>query len=465
MRSLTADELRSLYLRFFQERDHAIVRSASLIPANDPTVLFTTAGMHPLIPYLLGQEHPSGDMLVGFQKCLRTTDIDEVGDATHLTLFEMLGNWSLGAYFKEASIRWTFEFLTRKDCLDIPVGKLWVTVFAGNVEAPRDEESARIWRSVGIASDRIAFLGTDHNWWALGPEGPCGPDTEVFIDMIGRACHGEDAKTQCLPGVCSGDRFFEVWNNVFMGFDRQGGALLPLPKRNVDTGMGLERTLAALKQVDSVYETLPLATIKDAIAMCSDAVADRLTSEAGVRALRILTDHLRAAVFILGDQSTVLPSNQSAGYVLRRLIRRSARFCQYLDIGSRDWAGVADVVIGHYGNAYPELQQNSARIKSELAKELDRFDRTLARGMARLQKELARAAGEGSSQLLGEIAFHLYDTYGFPIELTKEIAAEHGIGVDEADYERRLADHQQKSRSASIAAASRPAGHPENLQR
>jgi alanyl-tRNA synthetase len=452
MRSLTGDELRSLFVDFFLERSHALIPSASLIPADDPTVLFTSAGMQPLVPYLLGREHSNGDMLVGFQKCLRTTDIDEVGDATHLTLFEMLGNWSLGAYFKNESIRWTFEFLTSADGLGIALGELWVTVFAGNEDAPRDDESAQIWRSVGVAPERIVYLGVEDNWWSAGPEGPCGPDTEIFVDTTGRTCPGEDEK-QCVPGRCAGERFVEIWNNVFMTFNRQGEELSPLPKRNVDTGMGLERAVAMISGAGSVYDVAPLATIRAAVAACSKAAPGSLTSEAGVRALRILTDHLRTAVFVLGDPGAVQPSNQGAGYVLRRIIRRSARFCQQLDIEPREWAMVAPVVIDHYGKAYPELVSNADRIASELAKELERFDKTLVRGLSQLHKELAKLAEEGSVTLSGESAFHLYDTYGFPIELTKEIAAEQGISIDEADYERRLAEHREKSRLASVAAA------------
>lgn len=452
MRSLTGDELRSLFLNFFLERSHALIPSASLIPAEDPTVLFTSAGMQPLVPYLLGREHSNGDKLVGFQKCVRTVDIDEVGDATHLTLFEMLGNWSLGAYFKNESIRWSFEFLTRPEFLGIAVSDLWVTVFEGNDEVPRDEESAQAWLSAGIPPERVVYLGVEDNWWSLGSEGPCGPDTEIFFDTTGRICADEDEQ-QCVPGRCAGERFFEVWNNVFMTFNRQAGVLSPLPKRNVDTGMGLERTAAVLSGADSVYDIAPLSTIMAAVAARSKAAPDSLASEAGIRALRILTDHLRTAVFVLGDQSLVQPSNQGAGYVLRRVIRRSARLCQQFEIDPREWAAVAREVIDHYGTAYPELAANSDRIASELVKELDRFEATLVRGLGQLQKELAKLAEEGSATLSGESVFHLYDTYGFPIELTKEIAAEQGVSIDEADYERRIAEHREKSRLASVAAA------------
>lgn len=341
--------------------------------------------------------------------------------------------------------------MTSADGLGIAPGDLWVTVFAGNDEVPRDDESAGIWRSAGIPPERIVFLGAADNWWALGPQGPCGPDTEIFVDTTGRTCPGEDAK-ECVPGGCAGERFVEIWNNVFMTFNRQAGVLSPLPKRNVDTGMGLERTSAVLSRAGSVYDVAPIATIMAAVAASSKAAPGSRTSEASVRALRILTDHLRTAVFVLGDQSAVQPSNQGAGYVLRRIIRRSARFCQQLDIDPRDWAMIAPVVIDHYGKAYPELVSNADRIASELAKELDRFDRTLVRGLGQLHKELAKLAEDGSVTLSGESAFHLYDTYGFPIELTREIAAEHGIFTDEAGYQRRLARHREKSRSASVAA-------------
>ena len=243
-----------------------MIPSASLVPSDDPSVLFTTAGMHPLVPYLLGREHPSGDMLVNYQKCVRTSDIEEVGDATHLTFFEMLGNWSLGAYFKQDSITWSYEFLTGPDYLNIPADRLWVTVFEGNKDAPRDEEAARIWRSLGIPESRIVYLGAEHNWWAVGPEGPCGPDTEIFVDTREGPCEDEDPERECLPGLCRHERFFEIWNNVFMTFERQGEELRELPQRNVDTGMGLERTLAVLNEVDSVFETHPLVEIKQGLA-------------------------------------------------------------------------------------------------------------------------------------------------------------------------------------------------------
>jgi alanyl-tRNA synthetase len=433
-----------MYIAFFKERGHEVIPSASLIPDNDPSVLFTTAGMHPLVPYLLGRDHASGSRLVDYQKCIRTTDIEEVGDLTHLTFFEMLGNWSLGDYYRNESIAWSFEFLTREDYLGIPASSIWVTVFAGTDDVPRDEESAGIWERLGIARDRIVFLGMEHNWWAVGDDGPCGPDTEIFIDMTSAPCANG---VQCLPGLCSCGRFFEIWNNVFMSYVRRGGELHDLPKKNVDTGMGFERTLAALNRVDSVYETSALKPIVDRLVSLSsyDDAAIRATPEL-TRALRIITDHLKASVFILGDDRVVTPSNQGQGYVLRRLIRRAIRFCGLLGVTHQAWAESAQTVLDMFGEVYPELARNSGRIHAQLALECDRFERTLEKGTILLQKEIADLQARNQSQIGGETAFRLYDTYGFPIEFTEELAAEHHLSVDRNDYERRFAEHRDRSK-------------------
>jgi alanyl-tRNA synthetase len=447
---LTADQLRTMYLSFFAERGHAVLPSASLVPSDDPTVLFTTAGMHPLVPYLLGRPHPSGDKLVDCQKCVRTDDIDEVGDASHVTFFEMLGNWSLGAYFKQESITWSYEFLTGADHLNVPHDRLWVTVFAGDDNAPRDEEAAAVWRSLGIDPRRIVYLGAEHNWWQVGPEGPCGPDTEIFVDTRDAPCPDEDPETECLPGLCKHERFFEIWNNVFMTFERRGGELRQLPKRNVDTGMGMERTLAVLNGVESVYETHPLVEVKRALAglfPASTPAPDR-----GERVLRILTDHLRTSVFILGDQNPVEPSNQGRGYVLRRLIRRAARLCHQAGVDASGWAEVSKEVVRAYGPAYPELEKRSSEITEQLVAELDRFRRTLARGSARIQRELARLRDSGARVLPGDVAFQLYETYGFPVELTQELASEEGVAVDLDGYRRSEERHREASRSVVQAA-------------
>jgi alanyl-tRNA synthetase len=328
---IEADGLRSMFLAFFAERGHAILPSASLIAEGDPSVLFTTAGVHPLVPYLRGRPHPAGRLLADCQKCLRTTDITEVSDATHLTFFEMLGNWSLGAYVRWESITWSYELLTRDDLLAIAPQRLWISVFAGNQATPADAEAAGSWRALGIPAERIVYLGEEPYWWALGPEGPCGPDTEVFVDTTGVPC--DQGEAGCLPGTCDCGRFVEVWNNVFLTFQRRGGQLLALPRVKVDTGMGLERMLTVLDGTASVYQTAPLAAIHQRIASLSPTgVEERPSHPELVRALRILTDHLRSAVFILGDQAGVLPSNQGRGYVLRRLIRRGVRACQTLGI-------------------------------------------------------------------------------------------------------------------------------------
>jgi alanyl-tRNA synthetase len=450
---LTADQLRTMYLSFFAERGHVVIPSASLVPSDDPTVLFTTAGMHPLVPYLLGRPHPSGDKLVDFQKCVRTDDIDEVGDASHVTFFEMLGNWSLGAYFKRESITWSYEFLTGADHLNIPHDRLWVTVFEGDEDVPRDEESAAVWRSLGIDRHRIVYLGAEHNWWQLGPEGPCGPDTEIFVDTRGAPCPDEDPERECLPGLCKHERFFEIWNNVFMTFERRGGELRELPKRNVDTGMGVERTLAVLNGVDSVYETHPLVEVKRAVAgLFSASTTSTLGPERAERTLRILTDHLRTSVFILGDQNPVEPSNQGRGYVLRRLIRRAARLCHQAGVDATAWAQASEEVVRAYGPVYPELEKRSGEITEQLLAELARFRRTLARGSARIERELARLRESGARVLPGDVAFQLYETYGFPVELTQELAAEEGIAVDLDGYRRSEELHREASRSVVQAA-------------
>jgi alanyl-tRNA synthetase len=450
--ALTTDTLRRMYLSFFAERGHAVIPSASLVPSDDPSVLFTTAGMHPLVPYLLGRPHPGGDMLVDYQKCVRTNDIEEVGDATHLTFFEMLGNWSLGAYFKQESITWSHEFLTGAQYLNIPGDQLWVTVFAGNQDAPRDEEAAAIWRSLGIDQRRIVYLGAEHNWWAVGPEGPCGPDTEIFVDTRGRPCPDEDPARECLPGLCQHERFFEIWNNVFMTFERRGGELRELPERNVDTGMGLERTLAVLNRVDSVYETHPLVEIGQGLAQLLTGARSTVPPERAERTLRILTDHLRTSVFMLGDQNPVEPSNQGRGYVLRRLIRRAARVCHQAGFDASAWADASKEVVRLYGSAYPELERRSADIAEQLAAELNRFQKTLERGSAHIQRELRRLRGSHQKVLAGDVAFQLYETYGFPVELTQELAGEEGVQVDLEGYRRSQEQHREASKSVMRAA-------------
>jgi alanyl-tRNA synthetase len=441
--ALTADELRSRYLEFFKDRDHVVIPSAPLVPENDPSVLFTTAGMHPLAPYLLGRPHPSGKRLVDYQKCVRTTDIDEVGDSTHLTLFEMLGNWSLDDYFKDESIRWSYEFLTRPDCLNIPAELIHVSVFAGDENAPRDEEAARIWQSLGIPFERIAFLSAEHNWWAAGDEGPCGPDTEIFVDMTQEPC---DRGAGCIAGSCACGRFFEIWNNVFMSYHRSNGVTTLLAAHNVDTGMGLERTLAVLNGVETVYDTPDFRPIVQALVDASGRSYERIVADQHVKALRIVSDHLRTAVFILGDQGGVTPSNQGQGYVLRRLIRRAIRFCDALAIDPVRWVDAAKIVIDLYRKAYPELEAAASRIHQELLLELERFQQTLAKGTRALEQEIERLKAAGETALPGVFTFRLYDTYGFPVEFTQELAAEHGMTVDLQDFHGRFDEHRVRSK-------------------
>ncbi len=441
---IDGDELRSKYLKFFEERGHAVIPSASVIPDNDPSVLFTTAGMHPLVPYLMGKPHPAGVRLVDVQKCVRTNDIEEVGDSTHLTFFEMLGNWSLGEYFKQESITWSWEFLTSPEWLGIPKERIAVSCFAGGLGVERDDVSYQVWRGLGVPDERIAFLGIEDNWWATGDEGPCGPDTEIFYDTVGHACaNGAD----CKPG-CACKRWVEIWNNVFMAYNRQAGQVLDLPKRNVDTGMGLERTLAVLNGAETVYETTSFRPIVEAlIAQSKYGEAEIRAKPELLRALRVVSDHLRTSVFIIGDERGTAPSNQGAGYVLRRLIRRAIRFCDTLGIAAEAWVDTHKVVIGLFERAYPELRQNSERIAHELAVEHARFDQALKTGIKLLAKDIDDLKLSGSTVLPGESAFKLYDTFGFPIEFTIELAAEQGFSVDMEGYERRFAEHREASKT------------------
>lgn len=445
-RELTTPELRSMFLEFFRARGHAVIPSASLVPDRDGSVLFTTAGMHPLVPYLMGAEHPAGTRLTNSQKCVRTNDIDEVGDLTHLTFFEMLGNWSLGDFGKKESIGWSYEFLTGEEYLGIPHDLIWVTVFEGEEGVPRDEEAAELWRSHGFSDDRIIFLGREHNWWAAGPEGPCGPDTEIFIDRTQEPC--SEGADKCLPGVCDCGRWFEVWNNVFMSYNRQGEDLLELPRQNIDTGMGLERTLAVLNGVESVYETSSLKQLVDRMIELSGKTRDEVYGdERLLKAVRVLSDHLRTATFMIGDEMSVRPSNTGQGYVLRRIIRRAVRYCDVLGVQPEDWVETANLVIDDYGSHYEELEKGRETILTELRGEKDRFSATLAKGTKMLEKEIERLKEEGKTVLEGDVGFRLYDTYGFPVEFTEELLEEAGLSLDMERFEAAFAEHQEKSKS------------------
>ncbi|MBD5085873.1 MAG: alanine--tRNA ligase [Clostridiales bacterium] len=430
-------ELREKYLKFFESKGHKIIPSASLIPENDPSVLFTTAGMHPLVPYLLGQKHPAGNRLCDVQKCVRTGDIEEVGDATHCTFFEMLGNWSLGDYFRKESINFSFEFLTK--VLGIPVEKIAVTVFAGDEDCARDEEAADTWASLGIPRERIFYLPKANNWWYAGSTGPCGSDTEIFIDTGKAPC-----SDHCDPS-CDCGKWVEIWNNVFMEFNRNAeGKFEKLSQQNVDTGMGLERTICMLNGYKSVYETDLFA---GAIAkICSLAGKKYGEDEADTRAMRIIADHIRTATFLLGDENGIVPSNVDQGYVLRRLIRRSVRFARQLGIEPQSLVEIAKLYVEQYKSVYDELERNSQKIEDELVKEIDKFSKTLEDGIKQLDKVLQFVKGD---TLNGKTAFRLYDTYGFPIEMTQEICKEKGFAVDIKGYKAAQEEHIKKSQQGA----------------
>ncbi len=446
MKTVTSDQLRKLFLDFFQSKGHAVIPSASLIPENDPTVLFTTAGMHPLVPYLMGQKHPSGNRLVNVQKCIRTGDIDDVGDASHLTFFEMLGNWSLGDFFKKEMIPWSWEFLTSKEWLGLDPDKLAFSVFEGDETAPRDIESHDLWVQCGVPEDRIYYLPRENNWWGpAGQTGPCGPDTEMFVITDKEPC-GPD----CSP-ACSCGRFLEIWNDVFMQYNKQAdGTYVPLAQKNVDTGMGLERTVLVLNGKKTVYETDLFTGIIGRIEELSGKTyAD--ADEETVRAFRIVADHIRTATFILGDPRAVTPSNVDQGYVLRRLIRRAVRFGMQLGLEEGFTADISQVIIDQYKAVYPELHDNSAFVLEQLVLEEKRFQRTLTQGMREFEKVYARimANPDAPRTIDSRDTFKLYDTYGFPIEITMELAKERGLHVDREAFDERFRQHQEKSQAGA----------------
>ncbi len=441
MRPTTSGELRSMWLNFFKSKGHAVIPSASVIPENDPTVLFTTAGMHPLVPYLLGSKHPAGTRLTDVQKCIRTGDIDEVGDSSHLTFFEMLGNWSLGDYFKKEMIAWSWEFLTSPEYLGLPKDKLAFTVFEGEGDIPRDEEAAGYWMENGVDLKNIYFLPRKHNWWGpAGQTGPCGPDTEMFIIKDQPPC-GPD----CSP-ACSCGRFLEIWNDVFMQYNKTAeGKYEPLAKKNVDTGMGLERTICTLNGVKTVYETDAFTGIIAKIAELSGKGYD--DDEETTKAFRIVADHLRTATFIMGDPRGVSPSNVDQGYVLRRLIRRAVRYGMKLGMAEGFTCEIAKVIIDQYAEVYPELRENEAFVMEQFRLEEGRFARTLRQGEREFEKYVSRM-GEGKV-IDGQAAFDLYATYGYPIEMTRELAAERGLSVDEEGFRAHFEAHQKNSQQGA----------------
>ncbi len=440
MKTYHSSELRSMFLKFFKDHGHAVISSASVIPENDPTVLFTTAGMHPLVPYLMGAKHPAGNRLTDVQKCVRTGDIEDVGDFSHLTFFEMLGNWSLGDYFKEQMIPWSWEFLTSPEYLGLPKDRLAFSVFAGDADCPRDEESAQLWRDCGVADDHIFFLPKENNWWGpAGITGPCGPDTEMFIITDKEPC-GPD----CSP-ACSCGRYLEIWNDVFMQYNKKAdGTFEPLAQKNVDTGMGLERTICVLNGKKSVYETDLFADILQKISELSGK--EYGSDDETTRAFRIIADHMRTSTFIMGDDRGVSPSNVDQGYVLRRLIRRAVRYGMGIGMPEGFTGEVAKVIIEQYKDVYPELKRNEAFVLEQLSLEESRFARTLKQGNREFEK-LVEKVQDG--QIDGVSAFHLYDTYGFPVEMTQELARERGLTVDMDGFHECFRKHQATSQAGA----------------
>ncbi|PWM82611.1 MAG: alanine--tRNA ligase [Clostridium sp.] len=430
---MRAIEIRNKYLEFFKRHGHAVIPSAPLIPENDPSVLFTTAGMQPLVPYLLGEKHPEGTRLTDYQKCLRTNDIDEVGDNRHLTYFEMLGNWSLGDYFKEESIAMSFEFLTKE--LGIPVEKLSVTCFAGDKDCQRDEVTASCWKKAGIPEDRIYYFGKDDNWWIAGEEGPCGPDTEMFYDTGKPKC-----SENCNPS-CGCGKYVEIWNNVFMEFFKtKDGKYTKLKQHNVDTGLGLERMAMLLQGKETPFDT-----------ELFKPVMDKLQELAGendsIESRRIVAEHLRASMMIIQDGG--LPSNVDRGYILRRLIRRMVRHLRKLQINLNELGELIDLNIDTLKEMYPELHQNSNKIKSVIIEEKDKFEKTLERGEREFNKIVNRMKNEGKDTISGQDLFTLYETYGFPPEVTQDLAREAGLKVDTTEFDKLFKEHQEKSRMGS----------------
>ncbi len=428
---MKAIEIRNKYLNFFKEHGHAVIPSAPLIPENDPSVLFTTAGMQPLVPYLLGEKHPQGTRLTDYQKCVRTNDIDEVGDNRHLTYFEMLGNWSLGDYFKDESIQMSFDFLTKE--LGIPVEKLSVTCFAGDEDCPRDEVSANAWKRAGIPEERIYFYGKDDNWWIAGEEGPCGPDTEMFYDTGKPAC-GPDCQPSCDCG-----KYVEIWNNVFMEYFKDKNGYSKLKQRNVDTGLGLERMTMLLQGKETPFDTELFAPVMNKLKEIQkvDIIESR----------RIVAEHLRSSMMIISDGGR--PSNLDRGYVLRRLIRRMIRHMNKLQIDLNELSTLIDINVDNLKEMYPDLEKNREVIKNVIIEEKNKFVKTLSHGEREFEKEIAKLKEKSIDTIPGTVVFRLYDTYGFPPEVTKELAEENEFKVDLKEFEKLFKEHQEKSRQGA----------------
>ena len=429
---MKAIEIRNKYLNFFKKHGHKVIPSAPLIPENDPSVLFTTAGMQPLVPYLLGEKHPEGTRLTDYQKCLRTNDIDEVGDNRHLTYFEMLGNWSLGDYFKEESIAMSYEFLTKE--LGIPAEKLSVTCFAGDEDAPRDTLTAECWKKAGIPDERIYFYGKDDNWWIAGEEGPCGPDTEMFYDTGKEPCSDD-----CQPS-CDCGKYVEIWNNVFMEYYKsKDGTYSKLKQHNVDTGLGLERMTMLLQGKQTPFDTELFAPVMEKLA--------QLAKEDSIESRRIVAEHLRASMMVICDGGR--PSNVDRGYVLRKLIRRMSRHLNKLQIDLNELAGLIDLNIDILKDMYPDLEKNRDTIKQVIIEEKDKFMKTLAHGEKEFNKAAQRAKQENKNIIDGQTIFKLYETYGFPPEITADLAGEQGFRIDLTEFDKLFKEHQEKSRIGS----------------
>ena len=429
---MKAIDIRKKYLNFFKEHGHTIIPSAPLIPENNPSVLFTTAGMQPLVPYLLGEKHPAGTRLTDYQKCVRTNDIDEVGDNRHLTYFEMLGNWSLGDYFKEESIQMSYEFLTKE--LGIPAEKLSVTCFAGDEDCPRDEISAACWEKAGIAKDHIYYYGKDDNWWIAGEEGPCGPDTEMFYDTGKPACSAE-----CQPS-CDCGKYVEIWNNVFMEYFKDAqGKYSKLEQKNVDTGLGLERMTMLLQGKETPFDTEIFEPIMKKL--------EEIENKDIIESRRIVAEHLRSSMMIICDGGR--PSNIDRGYVLRRLIRRIIRHINKLEVNLDELSTLIDINVENLKEMYPDLEKNKETIKSVILEEKDKFVKTLSNGEKEFTKAMNYAKQNGKNKIDGKIVFRLYDTYGFPPEMTQELAKENNIEIDLEEFNKLFKEHQEKSRLGS----------------
>ena len=429
---MKAIEIRNKYLNFFKNHGHVVIPSAPLIPENDPSVLFTTAGMQPLVPYLLGEPHPAGTRLTDYQKCVRTNDIDEVGDNRHLTYFEMLGNWSLGDYFKEESIQMSYDFLTKE--LGIPVEKLSVTCFAGDEDCARDEVTASCWKKAGIPEERIYYFGKDDNWWIAGETGPCGPDTEMFYDTGKPKCSPE-----CNPS-CGCGKYVEIWNNVFMEFYKdENGKYSKLKQHNVDTGLGLERMTMLLEGKETPFETELFAPIMDKLVELQkvDNIASR----------RIVAEHLRSSMMIICDGGR--PSNVDRGYILRRLIRRMVRHMNKLQISLDELSTLIDINVENLKEMYTALETNKETIKNVILEEKDKFVKTLEKGEKEFAKEVGQVKEQGENIVPGKVVFRLYDTYGFPPEVTEELATENGMKIDKEGFDKLFKEHQEKSRAGS----------------